>query len=346
MFVIVKIISIATFYVSLAINIIKMNQDQINYNLKDKPLIQRKYNLYVDIMLKGGQLEVGQKLNSFFGQIGVFENTEKIIDFIKEYIVSYSSINDFFFDNVEYSEEEYSENLENSFIESEDNIIYLPLTMVFYYGEKKVDFFVYSSWFKNSKAKNIKTSYIYNYLILLNYRNSSFKNLFFYIKSIQYNNLLRWLAEEKFTSKYFTFLKKTFTSFFIEEDLFTDYYDEYMNYLFKIGKRRFFFKKLKLRNKSTIVKINKKFSSISENYSLYFMFAKLSFFDNNVNDFSLLTEYIRDISQIYTFKFLFLKRFKRKKRFKRNIIKNFDGKKFTFYKVLNSIEEKKKKKKK
>jgi len=104
--------------------------------INDKSLIFRKYILYVDVVIKDGEIVLGQKLNSFFGQIGVFENTEDILEFVSDYFKSIF-LKSLHFKNIDYKEEKVVSKI--------NFLVYLPLTLIFYFGEKKIDFYVYSS---------------------------------------------------------------------------------------------------------------------------------------------------------------------------------------------------------
>jgi len=157
--------------------------------------------------------------------------------------------------------------------------------------------------------------------------------------------LFNSLNKNFYFSRLNVFNKKTFLNFFIKEDFHSLFSDEYYNYVFKRRNRIFFFKKIKIKNKKQILNLNRKIFNVNLKFSLYIAIIKLSFFDNQFNNKDLLSFYLTFISNLYSFKFNFLKRFKRKKRFKKKIVKNIFGKKFTFYKIFNSIEDLKKKKK-
>lgn len=115
--------------------------DDLNL-LKDKKAIFRKFILYVDISFKDGEFILGQKLNSFFGQAGIFENTEIIENYIKNFYENSLNSAVFIEDHKEFDEYEDDDDIED---DQDDFVIHLPLTMLFYFDSKSVDFYTYSS---------------------------------------------------------------------------------------------------------------------------------------------------------------------------------------------------------
>ena len=307
--------------------------DGSSLEYKDKALIFKKFILYVDVIIKEESIVLGQKLNSFFGQVGIFENTEEIVAYVENYYKSVL-LKNYVFNELDFKDHSLYD----------DTVVYLPLTLIFYYGDKKVDFYVYSSWNKNYINENLKFGYIKNFSILNNYKNLVLNKINFYKKIINYNSIIYTLNVDNYSAKLSAFNKKMLLNFFITEDFYVLFFDEYFNFFFKKKNRTFFFKKIKTKNKKLILNLNKNIYNIDLKFSIYVLITKLSFFDNEFENEDLLIYYLTFTSNLYTFKLNFLKRFKRKKRFKKKVIKNSFGKKFTFYKIFNSIEETKKKK--
>jgi len=198
--------------------------------INDKSLIFRKYILYVDVVIKDGEIVLGQKLNSFFGQIGVFENTEDILEFVSDYFKSIF-LKSLHFKNIDYKEEKV--------VSTINFLVYLPLTLIFYFGEKKIDFYVYSSWNKNFFLKNLKSVFLKNYNIYSKYERSILCKFDYYFKLLEYSKIIKRLFTYNYKSNNILLFNKNLINFFVDEDRHTLYFEEYFNYLFKKKKKDF-----------------------------------------------------------------------------------------------------------
>lgn len=395
---------------------------------KTRSAIFKKYKIYVDVSNVNGDFDSGQKLNSFFGQIGVYEGQDKIIKVINDFIRSNSTsfyffnededfessleteefsdeevnvgidemlyttyknsyeqleiLDEFFDDNFYYDqneenlfndkyeffgdnaddyikdnvtdEEDYNQNEDNNYDEdfeqnnTEDsnlkNIYYIPLFIFFFYGEKRVNFLTLFSYRKKFYFELQK---VINCLNFVDFKEKDFI-LFKTFKQFSvlktYSSLINKFKKvfQKNTT-YYKLLNLNSIDFFKSDNFLWPWYKQVIENFQRRDKRKFIFKKM----------INKKYFQINSNirkmkwmnssYLLGIALYKGFWYINKFKHQALLELETSFLSQIYTLKKKILKKFKRRKRYKKKITRSFFGFKYVYTKVFNVIEEKKKK---
>lgn len=370
---------------------------ELNYdNVSDRVAIHKKYKLYVDITFKDGELEISQRLNSFFGQVGVYEGGEVIVKFVEDYVKNdffdffdfdseknvdydalleeqslYSSINCDFLDdasvenNLDYElvkkadnsfyKNSSDEDLDDEYYDEESTIddfqdqnlvVFLPLCMLFYFGDKKVDFFMFNSFKKRSLFNRQKLSICINYLRYKEFFSTYIWKSQEFLKISDYLKLIKFAKVSNYNLRnFFKLLNITNLDFMIDEDKLKTINEEYWDLLTKRKKRVFYFKKIFRKNRLTLLSINKKAKWLFSRQVINVVFDKIMSFNNKIMYSSVYEFCCNLFSQIYLIKKTFLKRFKRRKRFKNKMLRNFFGKRFVPHKVLNDVIDDSKKKK-
>ena len=121
-----------------------------------KHIVYKKYKLLIEFNIKENQFVVNQKLNSFFGQIGIYEGADKLSSFIDIYFKS------LFFDFKNFSNNFTDEIDEN--LDSYNETFFLQTTIYFYYADKKCDFFLNNVFKKNFFSDKNSINLFYNFI--------------------------------------------------------------------------------------------------------------------------------------------------------------------------------------
>lgn len=187
-----------------------------------------------------------------------------------------------------------------------------------------------------------------------------FINLYLYLKSYNSNiikkvaslnnisNKIKLINKLKFNKdkkNVFSLFYRSYLDTFTFEYKFVKYMDEYFNYLFKKKSRLNFIKKIKVKNKSMYIKMLKKFKNLKIAYVYNFIMLRIVFMDNFYDETIFFKKFLTYLSQLYIYKNNFMLKLRRRKKYYKNIIKNLNGKKFTFIKKYNIEKQKKQKNK-
>ncbi len=305
-----------------------------NVKIKDNSVVYRKFVLYIDVSISDdGKISLGQKLTSFFGQAGIFEGTEKINEYVENYFKNFC-LSQYLFKDEMY--------LENDFY-FEDSV-YIPLVFYYYFGDKKVDFYFKCAWLRDSSYDVFQDLFIFYYDYLKKFDRLYAKKLNYYNKIKNKTKMLNVLNFCRDKKGLFSIFYKLNLDFFEEELKYIKYFDDFFDYLTKKKNRLNYTKKIKIKNKKVLLKMLKKFKDIDLNFVYNFVILKVLFLDIYYNEIFFYNKIIDFLSQLYQYKNNFLFKLRRKKKYIKKIIKNFNGKKFTFFK--KQIIEKPKKLKK
>ena len=133
--------------------------DILNSNNKSKKhFLQKKYKLLIEVTFKDGEFVISQKLNSFFGQIGVFEGGDKLIKYIETYFKS------MYLDYLNLQKDITPElELQHEMSSTKNIVFFLPVTIYFYFGDKKCDFFVNAIFNKRYFFDKKTVNLLFNY---------------------------------------------------------------------------------------------------------------------------------------------------------------------------------------
>ena len=312
-------------------------------------VLRRKIKIYVDITLKDDMTYgMGQRLVSFFGQASVFENTESIIEDIEDFFemlslnfLTFGEENKF--ENDVINNLENYENLEESILEK--NSLFLPVIIYFYYTDKRTDFFILSSFKKRHHINVHKWVMMINYLKLKEKKFSFFNNMIYFEKSKKYINIFNFLKKFKNT-KFVNLLNLTSATFLKTEELFLQPWSELYFSMYRSKDKLFFFKNYKYKLIKSSINLLKKLTSLPIQLLLNMVTTKISFLDEDFEYNSLFENAVRYIAQLHINKKTIFRRLRRRKRFKKKILRNASGNKITYYKIYAYYNQGKKKRKK
>lgn len=355
-------------------------------NVRKDSVIFYKVNLLLDVEFDDDAYSESTKLNSFFGQIGVYENSERLISLvsnlyndlyfnfliIKEESDIKEDVEDLkmFFNpehnifnenddiesvfnneqtiNFEYYEEDivYESNLEEQDKEENEEDFgesyfrfFLPLIMVFYRGDRKMDYYL-GNEFKEKLFFKKKTIVFKEKFHIKNF----LKKPFFLKINYKINCFLKKFYKNK---KNFFNMVKNNNVVFIDKDFLKYHFFDIKKKTDKKKKKRFkMFKKLKLKARSKMLYLLKDNKWWSEIYLLCLLNLKFFFLSNYYSHKNYLSGIFNFFSQMINIKKKFFRRYRRKRRFKKNFFRNFFGKRAKLNVILNILEEDKKKGKK
>ena len=219
--------------------------DILNSNNKiKKHFVHKKYKLLIEISFKDNEFIINQKLNSFFGQIGVYEGGDKLVNFVELY-----------FKTVLLHYISFNSNESQSVSNSEKNLVfYLPVFIYFYFGEKKCDFFI-NKVFKKNYYSDKKIVEIHSFFLKYNRLCFDFNSKNFYYQKIKerYFLITRMKFALKFNSRFLDLLNARSLDFLVDDDKFFLFNEEVYNYKSLKRKRVLFFKKILIKSKNNIV---------------------------------------------------------------------------------------------
>lgn len=345
-------------------------------NARRDSVVFYKVNLLLDIEFESDSYNESNKLTSFFGQIGVYENSEKLLNLVKnlykdlyfsflllkeksdleeqnesfkmffkpeEKIFNYdNNIEEVFNENCDVKQNIENEENEQDEGEIEDEneeyfFFFLPLIMIFYRGDRKMDYFL-GNEFKEKLFFKKKTVVFKEKLNLKKF----LKKNFFFKKNYKKNFFFKKFNKNK--KNFFNVIKNNNIVFIVKDFLKYHFFDIKNRVRLKKKKRFRMFKKLKLKFKSKILYLCKDNKWWSSTYVLFLLNLKYFFLSSYYSHKNYLTGVFNFFSQMINIKKKFFKRYRRKRKFKRDFFRNFFGKRAKLNIVLNIIEDEKKKK--
>lgn len=316
--------------------------DILNSNFKiKKHIVHKKYKLLVEITFKDNEFIISQKLNSFFGQIGIYEGGDKLIKFVEVYFKSiYLEFLSYNEDLIE--EEEMILNLENK-----NSIFFLPVILYFYYGDKKCDFYIKNVFNKKYYLDKKTVGLVFDFLKYKQWYNAFIsKNFYFYKMNEYFFLIFNFKNLFKISKSFYSLINLKSIDFLIDDDKNYNFDEELA--IHKRGRKRriLFFKKILSKSKTDLICIFKKINSFSMKFVLNIVIHKFFFIKFLYKHSSFFTQISNLFAQIYSMKNKFFYKFRRYKKFKKVVCRNFFGKKISYFKIYRYEDKSKKNAKK
>jgi hypothetical protein len=173
-----------------------------NFIIRDEDILilQKIYKLYVDVSFTENSIKIGNRLNAFLGQIGIYEGVDEFVKEIDKNLNLF--IIDNFYEESELNEQKFFLDDSDKFISFLPSTFYIPVLFFFFRRTRQVKVFFLHNFSKKYFIRIFKLNlkdFFYFKLLSFNKKISSVNT----IKSLQYYyynlNLLK---------NYFFFYKK------------------------------------------------------------------------------------------------------------------------------------------
>lgn len=222
---------------------------------------------------------------------------------------------------------------------------FVRMILLLYEGEKRADLYIYNPFFKKSFVNLWKLNLLSYFSILNNY-----KEFFFRLKS--FYNLKKYMFHINLFKKHFYNFKylnviNLYSQIPTTSKIFENFYDfdffMYFSFKGKKKRRRRNFKVYYLKKKKQISAFFKSFRWFSYEILFKFFILKYVYFDIKFSYNELKKKILTVYSIMVAFKKKFGRKYRRRKSFKRKVLRNKLGIKMSF--IRQQFFEKKKKKK-
>ena len=146
----------------------------------------------------------------------------------------------------------------------------------------------------------------------------------------------------KFFKSFYNLINLQSIDFLLDDDK-TYSLEEEVIYLKKNRKNRIlFFKKILSKSKNNLIYVSKKINWFSLKFILNLIIHKYFFLDFIYKHTSFFNNVSNFLSQIYSMKNKFFHKFRRYKRFKKTVYRNYFGKKVSYFKIYRYDDKPKK----
>ena len=265
------------------------------------------------------------------------ENLEKFNSFKENFFYS-NDLDDQNFDNNAENDENDENDEDNEEDGSDDDeaddiTFFVPMILVCYRVEKCADFYIYNPFFKKSFFNFFKLN-----LITYFYNLNNCKDFLFNLKN--FYNIKKYMLHLTLLNKHFrnfNFLDSigSFSHVPISDKIFERFWEYDFNYYFsyygKNRRRRRAFKVYYLKKRKQIAYFLKSFKWFPYEVVFKFFMFKYVFFDTKIDYIELKKKILTVYSIMFALKKKFMRRYRRRKSFKRKVLRNKLGIKNVFF---------------